>query len=311
MWSTSTYAARAATKKAAGQTAFHYSDTALRTVPRDQLKAHDLLDPKSVNKAGAHDGQNIREAYDNSEHPESLAIAVLFDVTGSMGRIPQVLQQKLPDLHGLLMRKSYVTDPQILFGAIGDANTDRVPLQIGQFEADNRMDEQLENILLEGGGGGQVHESYELGLYYMARHTDLDCLNKRGKKGYLFLMGDEMPYGTVSREQVKKHIGDDLAEDIPVSDIVAELEEKFEVFFLFVSQGAYEASRIMPAWQELLGERVLILDDADAVCETIALTLGLLEGITDLENGVGDLTDISNDAKAAAAAGKALSGIGK
>jgi hypothetical protein len=28
-----------------------------------------------------------------------------------------------------------------------------VPLQIGQFESDNRMDEQLGNILIEGGGG--------------------------------------------------------------------------------------------------------------------------------------------------------------
>ena len=307
-WSASTYRARAAAKQAAGKTTFDYSATIQRT-PRSSWKTHQLLDPKSVNKNGAHTDQSIREAYDGDEHPESLAIGVFFDVTGSMGRIPEVLQSKLPALHGLLMRKGYVEHPQLLFGAIGDANCDAVPLQVGQFETDNRMDEQLENIVLEGGGGGQIHESYELAMYFMARHTDLDCLKKRKKKGYLFLMGDEMPYRTISHQQVKQYIGDDLAEDLSTAEIVRELEEQYEVFFLFVAEGAYSADRILPAWQELLGERALILDDASAVCETIALTLGLLEGNTALEQGIEDLSAVSTDPAAVAAAGKALAGV--
>ena len=58
-----------------------------------------------------------------------------------------------------------------MFGAIGDATCDRAPLQVGQFESDNRMDDDLGRILLEGGGGGQKTESYELAMYFMARHT--------------------------------------------------------------------------------------------------------------------------------------------
>ena len=58
-----------------------------------------------------------------------------------------------------------------MFGAIGDATCDRVPLQVGQFESDNRMDDDLGRIVLEGGGGGQQTESYELAMYFMARHT--------------------------------------------------------------------------------------------------------------------------------------------
>jgi len=49
--------------------------------------------------------------------------AVLFDVTGSMGQVPRALQQKLPQLLGLLLRQGYVEHPQILFGAIGDATS--------------------------------------------------------------------------------------------------------------------------------------------------------------------------------------------
>ena len=304
-WSTDTYGARAAANKAAGRDTFDYSATMQRTVPRSGWKTNELLDPKSVNKNGPHTDQSTREAYDNDENPEALAIGVFFDVTGSMHQIPTVLQKKLPSLHGLLLRKGYVENPQLLFGAIGDAYCDAVPLQVGQFEADNRMDEQLEKLVLEGGGGGQMHESYELALYYMARHTDLDCFNKRGKKGYLFLMGDEMPYKTISRKQVKDHIGDDLEADLPTAEIVKELGEHFNVFFLFVAEGSYSAEQVLPAWKKLLGERAMVLDDASAVCETIALTLGVMEDATDLDQGIEDLEEFT-DRKAAKAAGKAL-----
>jgi adenylosuccinate synthase len=113
---------------------------------------------------------------------------VLVDVTGSMGGVPRALQKKLPKLLGLLKDSGYVRDPQIMFGAIGDATCDRAPLQVGQFESDNRMDADLERILLEGGGGGQKTKSYEVAMYFMARHTAADCFENRGKRGYLFML---------------------------------------------------------------------------------------------------------------------------
>ena len=127
-WSTDVYDAaaryRAATARARSATA-----TAARA------PVHPALDPFDVHG---------RESRDSDEHPQSLAIAVLFDVTGSMGGVPRTLQKKLPQLLGLLLRKGYATDPQIMFGAIGDATCDRAPLQVGQFESDNRMDDDLE-----------------------------------------------------------------------------------------------------------------------------------------------------------------------
>ncbi len=134
-----------------------------------------------------------------------------------MRDVPRQLQQKLPQLLGLLLRKGYADDPQILFGAIGDATCDRAPLQVGQFESDNRMDDDLSRILLEGGGGGQKTESYELAMYFMARHTVTDCYAKRGKRGYLFLIGDEMAYPRVKRAEVAAVIGDGPQADIPLA----------------------------------------------------------------------------------------------
>ncbi len=282
-WSTNVYDEHARMKAAAGMSTFDYYDNLRRRHPSN-WRVHDTLDPFGV---------RFRESRDSDEHPNSTAIAILFDVTGSMGAIPITLQRKLPELLGLLLRKGYVAHPQILFGAIGDANCDRVPLQIGQFESDNRMDENLEHIFLEGGGGGQRMETYELAMYFMARHTDIDCWNKRRQKGYLFLIGDEMAYPQVRRRQVKDLIGGGLERDLPTEKLVRELRERYHTFYILPRGACYGGDpQILRSWRRLLGEQVLELDDPAAVCETIALSIGLYEGAIDLQAGTDDLRDL-------------------
>jgi len=293
IWSTDVYDAADRYRRATGASAFAYSDAGART-------AHSALDPKGV---------GLRESRDSDEHPDSVAIAVLFDVTGSMGSVPRVLQQKLPQLLGLLLRKGYVKDPQILFGAIGDATCDRVPLQVGQFESDNRLDDDLGRFVLEGGGGGQMTESYELAMYFMARHTALDCYEKRGKRGYLFIIGDEHAYKRVSPAEVKAVIGDRLAEPIGLRAIVDEVRRTYDTYYILPAGSSYAGNAtILDFWRDLLGQNVIALDDLDAVCETIALTVGLGEDTIDLDEGLEDLRDIGSDA--AATVGKALARIG-
>ncbi|MFL7810639.1 MAG: hypothetical protein AB8I80_18515, partial [Anaerolineae bacterium] len=183
-----------------------------------------------------------------------------------------------------------------LFGAIGDATCDRVPLQIGQFESDNRMDKNLEAIFLEGGGGGQKMESYELAMYFFARHTDIDCWNVRGHKGYLFMIGDEMAYPRVKRREVQSLIGDGLEGDLPTEAIVQELRERYHVFYILPRSASYGGDpQVLGFWRGLLGEHVLELDDPAAVCETIALAIGLLDGTVDLQSGTEDLREMGVD----------------
>ncbi len=295
-WSTDAYHARKAYNASAGRSDFGYTDDVLSSVPRSQWKVHEKLDPKGV---------AARESRDSDEHPESLAISVLFDVTGSMGRVPRVLQTKLPSLFGLLLRKGYVEHPQILFGGIGDATCDRAPLQVGQFESGNELEEDLDKILLEGGGGGQVTESYELAMYFMARHTAMDCLDKRGRKGYLFLIGDERAYGKVKAREVREVIGDDLTEDIPFPQILAELRSRFEVYFIMPSGSSHFTNdTVRSFWDGHMGQNVIYLDDLAAVSETIAVTVGLAEEAVGLEEGLSDLAEAGSDA--ADVVGKAL-----
>jgi hypothetical protein len=288
-WSTDVYSAAASYRAASGTTAFAYSDSGAR-------EAHTALDPRGVTQ---------RESRDSAEHPRSTPIAVLFDVTGSMGTVPRTLQTKLPQLLGLLNRKGYAQDPHIMFGAVGDATCDRVPLQVGQFESDNRMDEDLARIVLEGGGGGQKKESYELAMYFMARHTTLDSMTERGRRGYLFLIGDEMPYPRVNPKEVKRFIGDKLSEPISTEAIIAELQRSFDVYYLMPTDAGWGGDKeILARWRDLLGQNVIELDDLDAVCETIALTVGLGEDRIDLDEGLADLAAFGSDA--GVTVGKAL-----
>jgi hypothetical protein len=292
IWSTDVYDAASRYRASTGTSAFAYTDSGARTV-------HSALDPKDA----------VRESRDNDEHPQSLPIVVLFDVTGSMGHVPRRLQEKLPQLLGLLLRGGYAKDPQIMFGAIGDATCDRAPLQVGQFESDNRMDDDLGRILLEGGGGGQMTESYELALYFMARNVRTDAWDKRGRRGYLFIIGDELAYSKVKAHEVRAVIGGRATQDIATRAILDEVRTRWDTYYLLPTDAGYgRDKRVLTFWRDLLGQQALELDDLDAACETIALTVGLGEEAVDLDTGLADLRDAGSDAGATVS--KALAHVG-
>ena len=295
-WSDDHYRDRAKLRARTGRDAFEH-DHAIRTGAADRA-VHQKMNPRGV---------KVRESRDSTAHPRSHAVAVLFDVTGSMQGVPRILQANLPKLMGLLGRRGYLEDPQILIGAIGDATCDAAPLQVGQFESGIEIEEDLGKLYLEGGGGGHITESYELALYFMARHTALDCYEKRGRRGYLFVIGDETPYPKVKRREVARLIGDGLQADIPVEEQIAELGKTYDVYYVLPKMTHHwNNPAVHRRWAELLGQHVLRLEDPAAICELIASTIGMAEGKVDLEHLTDDLRDAGSSASAARAVRKTL-----
>ena len=131
----------------------------------------------------------VRESRDSEEHPETVSIIVALDVTGSMGFVPEhIVKEALPDLIGSLMEAG-IEDPQVLFLGIGDFNYDAAPLQVGQFESSAELlDRWLTRVYLEGGGGGNNQEGYNLAHLFAARHTSIDCWEKRKQKVFYSLL---------------------------------------------------------------------------------------------------------------------------
>jgi hypothetical protein len=295
-WSDEHYAHRARLRAASGRDAFEYDDDIRHG--RAARRVHQKMNPKGV---------MVRESRDGDAHPESHAVAVLFDVTGSMQSVPRILQANLPRLMGLLTRKGYLDHPQILVGAIGDATCDSAPLQVGQFESGIEIEEDLGKLFLEGGGGGHITESYELALYFMARHTSIDCREKRGKRGHLFVIGDEIPYPAVKRREVARYIGDRLQADIRVEELLAELMQSYEVHFILPKMTSHWNNRtVLYRWSQLLDQNVLRLEEPAGICELIASTIGLAEGKVDPADVADVLEECGASSSVARAVGHAL-----
>lgn len=234
-----------------------------------QREVHPLMNPHGV---------RVRESRDSADHPNSLSVVFALDVTGSMGGIPKLLATtQLPGFMKLLYDCG-VPDPQLLFMAIGDGVSDDAPLQVGQFESTGElMDAWLTRAWLEGGGGGTNEESYELGLYFLARHTSMDCVEKRNKKAYVFMTGDERPYPVLAKSIVHGVVGDELDADLEVEAIVAEVQKTFEPFFIIPEQRRRMGCE--REWRRLLGDNVLCVDDSQDVCYAAAGALLINEGL--------------------------------
>src|SRR6516165_7532197 len=295
-WSDNHYRDRAKLRARTGKDAFEH-DHAIRTGAVDRT-VHPKMNPRGV---------RVRESRDSDAHPESHAVAVLFDVTGSMQGVPRILQANLPKLMGLLIGKGYLDHPQILIGAIGDATCDAAPLQVGQFESGIEIDEDLGKLYLEGGGGGHITESYELALYFMTRHTAIDCYEKRGQRGYLFVIGDEIPYAKVKRNEIGAFIGDGLQANIGVEKVIAELQRTYDVYHVLPKMTSnWDNAMVRRRWVELLGQNALRLEEPAAICELIASTIGVAEGKVDLEHLTDDLREAGSPAAVAGAVQNAL-----
>lgn len=298
-WSDDYYADRAKERASVGASTFAYHDS-IKYKPPTEQKVHARLDPKGV---------RVRESRDSLEHPESLAIGIMLDETGSMQSVPKVVHERLPNLHQIALKLG-IPHPQFLFGAVGDEFSDQGSLQVGQFESDNRMDEDLAHFWLEGnGGGGLPRESYQNAIYFFARHTDIDCHVKRSKKGYLFILGDENPYEVVRRSWVSDTLGYNLeGSDISTADIIKECQQKYHLFFILPSETSHGRDpSILNGWKKRLGpEHVLTMPSASDVCELVATTVGICEGLITLDQAKVLLSETRVNPKAASNVGDAL-----
>lgn len=260
---------------------------------QDLFRSRDLdpaLDPRRI---------RVRESRDGPDNPASTPIVVGVDVTGSMGMLAESLVKRgLKPLFEQILDRRPVTDPHVMAMAIGDAWCDRAPLQVTQFEADIRIAEQIQKVWIEGGGGGNRFESYNLPWYFAAMKTATDAWEKRRRKGYLFTVGDEPCPPILAADHVRSAIGDRLQYDVDTREVLALAERTWEVFHIVVEEGSYARSRpdeVMASWIPVLGQRTLRLADHTRLAEVIVSAIEVNEGrdasvVTD--SWEGDTADI-------------------
>ena len=223
-------------------------------------------------------GMKYRESCDSMDNPASTAIIIGLDATGSMGYLSEEIAKNALNRTMLeIYEKKPVTNPHIMFQAIGDSKSDRAPLQVTQFEADIRIAEQLLDVYFEGRGGGNGGESYLLSWYFASRHTKIDCFDKRKKKGFLFTIGDERCHEDLTTSEMQRVFGETV-EDCTSRGLYEEASEKYEIFHIVMKAGSYKYQKSGESWKALIGNRAIELDpeDLDILPE---LLVGLMQRV--------------------------------
>ena len=238
----------------------------------------DSLDPKKMKNM-------MRESCDDIVCPESTAIIIALDETGSMGDIPEyMIRTGFPKLFTEIYDRKPVKYPHIMFQGIGDsAVMEPSAIQISQFESGMRLADQLADMHLYGGGGGNSCESYTFAWYMAAMHTKIDCWDKRQKKGYLFTVGDENPNNLLARSEIKQYLDIDPEVDFTSKQLLDMVSKMYHVYHIVIEQGnhmRYEsnANAVLKNWRDLLNQNVILLSDYTKLSETIVSIIQIQEG---------------------------------
>lgn len=237
----------------------------------------------------------LRESCDSENNPNSTPIILGLDVTGSMGRYArEIAVTHLPRLMSSLLDSGVVSDPQLMFMGIDDIHTGMgMPLQVSQFEADIKILEQLRELFLVGGGGGNDSESYDLAWLFAAYYTKIDSFDKRGKPGYLFTFGDECaPYQQIFKGTLDSTFKNNELNGASPIELLTKAQEKYQVFHIVIEQGSYcegHSAKVKNSWTELLGNNVFFLSDTNYLTELVIAILEIAGGkdIHDVINNSG------------------------
>ncbi|MBQ6039782.1 MAG: hypothetical protein K5705_09580 [Oscillospiraceae bacterium] len=261
----------------------------------DQSTAGDIFKGNGAQEKYLPQFIRMRESRDSDDSPASTPIIIGFDSTGSMGYLAaEIAKNSLNKTATMILEKRPVTDPHIMCAAF-TSPTCSIPMQVTQFEADIRVVEQLLDFVLQGGN----RYSYDALVWYFAlKHTSTDCIEKRGKKGFLFCIGDEI--GDDGKEvildsrDIARVFCDENAPDYKTKGLAALVSEKYEVFHIIT--GSHTGSSLK-TWEPLLPGRNAVIEskNIEFLAEVMISLMQVTGGMTKADA----ISQWSGDAKAA------------
>lgn len=235
----------------------------------DVTRLKEALNPKN----------KIRECCNSDEHPNTVPVILALDVTGSMGEACKETAEALSQIMDTLYTK--FKDVEVMVMGVGDFECDDAPLQVSQFESDVRVAQQLDQIWMEHGGGGNRYESYTAPWLFGLYRTKLDAFDKQGRKGIIITMGDEplnpdLPLGRV-KEYLGKVDGEQLsAKDLETKTLYENASKKFDIYHIGVKSrhNAYDRYKndIKKSFGSVIGQNLresTINELSTVICECI------------------------------------------
>lgn len=214
-------------------------------------------------------------------------IVFALDITGSMGEWVKIIYDKFPMFYGQIMQHEYTFDPTVSFCAIGDAECSNVPLQVSEFSNSLNIDDNINKLFLEGGGGGNLRESYELAAQFYLENCEL----VNHEFPFLFITGDEAFFNEITKANVEKILGRKIEKNLNSREVFKLLKKKFNIFHLRKTFENVEKEKGMyRQWADTLGqERVLSVNSPKACIDVILGSLAITTGARTLEEYIKDM----------------------
>lgn len=214
----------------------------------------------------------VRECRDSEEHPNTLPVILAIDVTGSMGDTAMAVAKSLNGIVTEITKE--VKDAEFCVMAIGDTYCDSAPVQMSQFESDVRIAQAFDDIYFEGGGGSNPWESYTAAWYMALHHTDLDVW-KRGGKGVLITLGDEVINPVLEHKEIMRFILPDGVKvnnsHIPAEELYNEVSKKYDVYHIHVDHRSEKAKELaLKSFGKVLPQGHVLACKVDEVPETVS-----------------------------------------
>ena len=221
-----------------------------------------------------------RESRDSLTSPIAVPVIIGFDVTSSMGYLAKELAvSQMNQTISSLYEGNIIKYPHVMCTAVGDCKSDRYPLQATQFEADIRIIKQLTQLYLEGGGGGNDGESYNLLWYFASRLTSTDHYEKRREKGFLITIGDDKCHRSLTRQEIRAVFGQETEYDISNEELVREAEKKYELFHINIEKDDDHDYQVLADWQRYLPGRITVIRKKDIACLSQLIISLILTGM--------------------------------
>lgn len=242
------------------------------------------------------------------------SIVIGLDVTGSMGDSAKLLYDKLPMLWGQLEQQGYLKDFSISFAAVGDCTSDSAPFQICNYEEGKKIDSWIKKLYIEGGGGGQKTESYEMLAYYYANKTKFTYPKASEIKPFFFIIGDESPYDSLDTAAVKQHFGTRLQSDIGTTKVFEQVKSKYNFKHIHVpysngSEDSSENKAIEKSWKKHVGDDLIPVSEPKAVVDVILGVVAIVSGSRTLDQYKQDMRDRGQTEKRIENVERALKGL--
>ena len=154
-------------------------------------------------------------------------------------------------------------DVEVCVMGVGDFECDDAPLQVSQFESDVRVAQQLDQIWMEHGGGGNSYESYTAPWVYGLYRTKLDAYDKQGRKGIIITMGDEPLNPDLPVNTVKDYLGSvkdaNQFGSFETSKLYEDASKKFDIFHIAVDDSSssyhWHRTKARETFVPILGNR--------------------------------------------------------